>query len=181
MVLPGHLAGGYLAAHAVLFVMHPALPASDLALLAAIGTLAGEAPDIDLFFFYLAWRPGKKHAVRNHRDYITHAPIAWLTVCMVLGAIGCLLDSAFIETLAAVIFAGTWSHFIFDSIEYGVHWLWPFSNKRFCLRELPDAEPKGRPGTFAYYFDFIRRFYFKNITSYCEIAVTAYAAYVFLR
>ena len=73
MVLPGHLAGGYLASRAVLFLTHATFTPVQTATLLVIGTLAGEAPDIDFIFFYFNQRSKTSKKVAEHRDYFTHA------------------------------------------------------------------------------------------------------------
>jgi len=133
MVLPGHIAGGYLAAEAILLLAHPALPASQLTALLIIGTLAGEAPDIDLIWFYLEHRFNKTVNVEGHRDYVTHAPLVWVIISLIIAVIGMAAHSVFTEYIGWMILAGSMSHFILDSIEYGVTWLWPLTNKNMLF------------------------------------------------
>ncbi|MDE2037948.1 MAG: metal-dependent hydrolase [Patescibacteria group bacterium] len=176
MVLPGHLAGGYLAAKALLAAAHASFTPSQTAALLAIGTLAGELPDIDLAFFYVAHVIRKDGTKDSHRDHITHAPAFWLAVSLVIAAAGYAAGSSFVAFIGWIVLAGTWSHFILDSIEYGIRWLWPFSDKRFCLREVPEAQIDGVKGSLTYYWRYIAdRRHLGRVTFYAEIAVTAAA------
>ncbi len=182
MVLPGHIAGGYLATTALLSLSHGALTPLESNILLSIGTLAGEGPDIDVLIFWFMRRQSAEAKKKDgHRDYITHIPFAWLIGCFVISAVGFAIGSPFIEYLGAVIFCGAVSHFILDSIEYGIKWLWPFSDRRFCIKTSPQFDMKKEPGSFAYYAEYVRKFYIKSPTFYVEILVTALAVFVALR
>jgi hypothetical protein len=54
MVLPGHLAGGYIATTIVLSLLPASIQFStgQLTTLYIVGILSGEIPDIDLLLFY---------------------------------------------------------------------------------------------------------------------------------
>lgn len=180
MVLPGHIAGGYIAARAVLFVAHASFPPEQTAALLVIGTLAGELPDIDLLFFYFNQRSRTSRKISGHREYITHAPLFWLVISLIIAGIGWLIGSAFVQFIGWMIWAGTWSHFILDSIEYGVRWLWPFSDRRFALRQRPEIRIAARPGTPAHHWEYVRHHYFKMWSFYAEILVTLAGIWLFL-
>lgn len=180
MVLPGHLAGGYLAALTVLTIGDPSLTATQVSALLAIGTISGDGPDIDLFLYYFNQR--SKHPSTNpngHRHYITHTPAFWLGLSLSIVGCGLLADSTFVQYIGWVILAGSWSHLLLDSIEFGVRWLWPFTEKRFSLlpgHEVVINQPKG---TLSYYWEMITKTAFRNVTFYAEIIVTAIAIVVF--
>jgi hypothetical protein len=240
MVLPGHIAGGYLATYALLAVAHSVAPASlatfsqnEILAFYIIGMIAGELPDIDLFWFYLENRrslsfPRRRESSvepqsnvsgitldsrspevatpvdglrgndkRNHREHITHLPLFWLCVSVVICLIGLVFNSAFIYFASFVILAGILSHFIFDSIEHGICWLWPFSKKRYCLlsmsglpirssneaKESIDEVPRGSTsrdqiGGLTYYWKYILSTYIKSPTFIAEVVVTAVALIV---
>jgi len=141
MILPGHLAGGYLATHALLFLAPATFSPTEVYALYAIGIIASDSPDIDLLWFYFENKKyeknqklnhgevenGKasKHPKANHREHITHTPIFWLIVSAIIAFIGYIFNSSFTEFGALVILAGSWSHLIFDSIVFGVCWFWP--------------------------------------------------------
>ncbi len=180
MVLPGHLAGGYLAAQLVLAIGHPAFSGPEVAALSLIGILAGELPDIDLVWLNLQHRRHasgvRKHTpTTNHREYITHVPFFWLIVSFLVVTLGAVADSMFTQYVGWIILAGTWSHFLLDSIEHGVPWLSPFSHKRFCLKDKPEVPLNNKPGTLASHWEFITKHYTKNITFFAEILIVVVA------
>ena len=178
MVLPGHLAGGYLAARAVLFLAHASFSPGQTAALLVIGTLAGEAPDIDLLFFYFNQRSKASKKVAEHRDYFTHAPSVWLILSLAIVASGFIFGSSFVRSIGWIILAGSFSHFILDSLEHGIRWLWPFSKRSFALLK---SEPKGattaRAGTFKYYWQLMTGPYLESWTVWLEIIVTLAAVW----
>ena len=178
MVLPGHLAGGYIATTALLAVFHPDFSIVQTNILLIIGTLAGELPDIDLLKLYVDNKPNDKktngkHTTDNHHSYITHAPFFWLIISLIIVACGFIAHSIFTQYIGWLIISGTWTHFIFDSIEFDVRWLWPFSNKYYSLIKREHTKNiTARPGTFLNYIQFITQEYVKSITFWLEIIVT---------
>lgn len=181
MVLPGHLAGGYLTATALLAVFSPDLSITQTNALLIIGTIAGELPDIDLLFFNIAHRLHHKkikngedsNVIKSHRDYITHMPIFWLIISLIIVIIGEILNSSFIIYMGWIILGGTWSHLILDSIEYGILWLAPLSKKNYALAKSITPEPIAyRQGSVMQHFHFIITTYWKNYTFWLEIMVT---------
>lgn len=177
MVLPGHLAGGYLATRALLSLSHAAFTPTQITALLIIGTLAGDGPDIDLLWFSFKHRILRIEEEDDHREYITHAPIFWLVLSLIIVGIGYLAGSQFTEFIGWAILGGSWSHLIFDSIEYGVIWLWPFSKKRYCLRNVTEPEDLGEQGSIRRYWNYIVRVYPTRITFYAEILIFLIALY----
>jgi len=170
-----------LAARAVLFFANAVLSPVQTASLLAIGTLAGEAPDIDLIFFYFNQRSATSKKMDSHRSYPTHAPMAWLIACLAVVLGGHIAGSAFAELVGWMILAGSWSHFTLDSIEYGIRWLWPFTNRRFCLKEVPEFVSDKPSGTLSYYWALVTTAYLKQITFYFEIAIVLAALWAAFR
>lgn len=181
MVLPGHLAGGYLATSAILSLIPLTLSPTETTSLLIIGTLAGELPDIDLAIFYLISRKKKPQKGDTHRKFLTHIPLFWLLIFIPIALIGFIFKSPFIVIMALIIFAGTLTHLIFDSIDYGIQWLKPFSEKRFALYPYvpEDTQSLTISQTFIYYFKYIKNDYFKQKTSLIELIVTLIALIVF--
>jgi len=175
MVLPGHLAGGYLATKAIVAIFQPALNSSQVIWLYLIGTLAGELPDIDIAWFYLTRIVFKTNSKENHREHATHAPLLWLALSLIIAAAGYILKDIFVQYIGWTILVGTWSHFILDSIEYGIRWLWPFSDKRLCFREVPDADIDAPKGSLSYYWEFVTGHYPRRLTFCAEIIVVVVA------
>ena len=193
MVLPGHLAGGYLAATVLLAIFHPDLSTNQINCLLIIGTLAGELPDIDLIFFNLAHRKYQKNITQNtlksdykiinsHRNYITHIPFFWLLISLAIVIIGQIFNSIFTEYLGWTILVGTWSHLILDSIEYGILWLSPFSKKIYAIKEntLQGNTPH-RQGSLIQHFHFVITTYWKIYTFWIEIAISIVALIVLFK
>ena len=191
MVLPGHLAGGYLAAATLLSVLHPDFSTTQINTLLLIGTLAGELPDIDLFFFN--WKHRKDTVVENnsndnesHRNYITHVPLFWLLISLIIILSGYALNlvsinSTFIQWTGWIILIGTWSHLILDSIEYGIRWLSPISKKRYALKtKIVQEKIVGKSGSLLQYFHYLIKIYWKSWTFPLEILISMIAIAVFL-
>ncbi|HTK33150.1 MAG TPA: metal-dependent hydrolase [Candidatus Paceibacterota bacterium] len=186
MVLPGHLAGGYLAATAMLSFFQPSLSPHETAALLIIGTIAGDLPDIDLIFFYLKHRKDRteKHPTsesESHRNYITHIPFFWFVLSLLISLIGTLFDSTLIMYAGLVIFGGTWSHLILDSIDYGIRWIAPLSQRRYALKkEIPKQISTDRPGSLMQYIHFILQTYWRMPTFWAEIGITIFTLHIVL-
>jgi hypothetical protein len=178
MVLPGHLAGGYLAARALMALSNPALSRPEINALYIITILAAEAPDLDLIRFFFEHRSLKLQKTDSHRKYASHAPAAWLFGSFVIVLAGYLLGIPFVSYAGLAVLCGSWSHFILDSVEYGIMWLWPFSKKMFALRYPVQEEIDEQIGTISYYWQFIKKYYCKYITFYLELIVIAVAVWV---
>jgi hypothetical protein len=180
MVLPGHIGGGYLTARLVLLLAHATFSPTQTAILLLIGTLAGEAPDIDIALYYFNRRSQTSKKVDEHRDYPTHAPLVWLVLCLIIVAIGYAFSLPFLECIGWVILAGSWSHLILDSIEYGIPWLWPFDKKWYSMRKIQPKKIITAPkGTLKSYWQFTFGPYLEGWTVYFEIAITLVAVWTF--
>jgi hypothetical protein len=180
MILPGHIAGGYLATRALLSLSHTTLPPTEITALLVIGTLAGEGPDIDLIWYSFRHRVLKSQFNDDHRKYVTHTPFLWLLACLIVVFFGWLTNSVFTEFIGCATLAGSWSHLMFDSINHGVMWLWPFSAKLFSLTDDPDPEVPGEPGTIKRYWNLIIMAHPKQATFYVEIIVTLFGIFALL-
>lgn len=189
MVLPGHLAGGYIATTVVLSLLPASVQFStdQLTILYIVGILSGEIPDIDLLLFYFLKKKNKDQSKNNHREFITHVPLFWFIISLIIFSLGFLLDSKFIEVIALLLLAGTLSHFVFDSIEYGIRWIEPFSKKRLSLfkdtvkTNINNVDEKNLTiGSIPYYWNYIKTSYIKSSTIYFEITVVIIAIIIFL-
>jgi hypothetical protein len=178
MVLPGHLAGGYLAARWLLAVFHPGFSQIEIDSLLIVGTLAGDLPDIDLAWYSFKHLVLKSQENDDHRQYISHSPLIWLGISSLVVLFGLIAGSIFTQFIGWMILCGTWSHFILDSIEHGVMWLWPISKKKLYLRDAPDPDLPGQKGGIKWYWDYIIKVYPYRITLYAEIVVTLAAIYL---
>jgi hypothetical protein len=191
MVLPGHIAGGYLAARGLLAFFHPGFDILETNALLVVGMLAAELPDIDLIRFYFEHKadssnrkndPNNKNNSDSHRDYITHAPFLWMVISLAIAATGYICGWIFISWIGWMVLSGTLSHFILDSLEHGVMWLWPSSSKRFVLKkDGPIDDVDARPGSPAHHARYIVQVYPKTLTFWFEIIITVLALLVFFK
>lgn len=185
MVLPGHLAGGYLAARAVLDLAPAAasLSPTQTAILIVIGTIFGDSPDIDLLFYYFNQKSSRPDMDENgHRHYVTHTPAFWLALSLAIAAAGYIAGSIFVQFIGWMVLAGSWTHLLLDSIEFGVRWLWPLTSRRFSLMKgSPDPEIDAPKGSLSYYRIYLLKTSFRNVTFYAELLVTALALWIAFR
>jgi LexA-binding, inner membrane-associated putative hydrolase len=173
---PGHLAGGYLAAYGLLKLAHPALDPSQTNTLLFLGALFGFAPDLDTFIAFVrskAWVIEKGGV--NHRTFVTHAPLLWLAIGLAIFLLG---HDPFTKMVGMVIWLGSWSHFALDSLQYGIMWLWPFSNEVYALadREIRTNIPDH---SFWGYWTKFLLWYAHRLSFYLEILVVLSALFIF--
>ena len=182
MIFPGHIAGGYLAAKAVLAVAAShgvTFTPEQVTALLTISTIAGERPDIDILFFFLHHKYSRGSEKReNHRTFITHVPVFWLAIALLIIGGGWIGDSQFTELFGLLILAGTWTHFFLDSFEYGIRWLWPFSDRRFAMRQIIEPDISAPQGTVAHYRELISKVWNKRLTYVLEVIVVVGAIVV---
>lgn len=179
MVLPGHIAGGYLAAYGVLHALHPALTGAQLRMLFWWGAFFGIAPDFDYLRLIIMQRTLMFSRMEQHREFVTHTPIFWL---LLSGGIFFLSDSLFFHYFALIVLVGSWSHLVLDSLEYGIMWLWPLSSRRFALHPMRAASRQSR-GDFASYWWSVIRNQVRDLpwTFYGEIIIVLIGIWVMLR
>lgn len=190
MVLPGHLAGGYLATTALISLTGWSFSINELNTLYIIGALAGEIPDIDLFAFYFENKFKTQSKEENgdkshtHRKYFTHTPLFWIIASLSISILGMLFSSIFTFAIGLVILVGTMSHFILDSIDYGITWLKPFSQKRFSIfpmETIVKHSPNEIVGSLSYYWNYLKSTYLKQATFYAEFLITVIALYFLIK
>ncbi len=172
MLLPGHIAFGYLASKAALHSIDLPAHEADIALL--IGVISSVAPDLDLLYFFLRKRSLKLQDDSSHRTLLSHAPLLWLASAIALALFG---QSEFWIAVGLAIWAGSWSHFAGDSIEYGIMWLWPFSKRQFSLRKISEAGPseKSLP---RFYWRYFCDIYARNWTFWMEVTIICLAIFI---
>ena len=132
MVLPGHIAAGYLTALGVVTLSGLTLTPNEQITLLTLGALLGDGPDLDVFFSFLKKKTTSVTALTGHRDHITHIPLLWLAIGLFIFL---LTDSNFGKVLGLLLWLCPWSHFVCDSIfsSVGIGWLKPFSKKEYTL------------------------------------------------
>ncbi len=180
MLPPGHIAAGFLTAKALLHFSHASLTAAQQNNLLWWGMFFGFIPDWDTF---VTFAREKAFVVRNpekndHRNYISHAPVLWMIAGLLVYI---LASSEYWKMWGLLLWLGSWSHFLLDSIEYGIMWLWPFTKKRFALRESVSIKVNiSTTGFFGYWLEFLKA-YSKVVTFYIEFFVIILAIVIFLK
>lgn len=178
MLPPGHIAAGYLTGYALLKFAHPALDAQQQTQLLWWSAFFGFAPDIDVFFVFFTTHSllvaGDKDV--NHRKYFTHAPVLWLLAGIVIYFFA---SSVYVKYFGLLFWLASWSHFVLDSIEHGVMWLWPFSNKVFALKSQGVRKVIPEKNFLKHSLQFLK-FYTTRLSFYLEALIIIIAFAVLL-
>lgn len=131
MLPPGHAAAGILVAAVINKYFGLNLTPHEQKIMLGVGALFAFIPDLDMFYaFFRVGRfiqPVKKI---NHRKFITHTPLFWIMVGI---SVFYFNQNPFGFILALTIAFSAISHLFFDSLEYGVMWLWPFSKNQYAM------------------------------------------------
>ena len=176
MLPPGHIAGAYLATSAVLLLTHPVVSPEQMQNLVFIGIFFGIAPDLDFFYGFTSqnvWTiPNDKF---DYKKSLSHAPLLWL---LLAALIYFLARDSYLKEVGLLIWAGSWTHFLLDSIDNGVMWLYPFTIKRYALflkeKKYVTVETKFFP-----FWIGLVRWYAKNMVSFwLEVATIVIAGVV---
>lgn len=131
MLPPAHIAGGYLVTRLFFVMAKPEVTGAEEKLLLGIGMFFGVAPDLDMFWAFVRTKSMKFGNV-DHRAFCTHAPITWLLPSLLYII---LASSPFHENAGIVALIGALSHFILDSVQYGIMWMWPVSRTFYALKD----------------------------------------------
>ena len=176
MLPSGHFAAGYLISTALVKMTEANLSVSQSNIVILVGILGAIAPDIDLIYYFIRKKKGKLRKDESHRFYLTHAPLLWLLLGLGIYSVG---KNDFWQMIGLVVWIGSWSHFILDSIEFGVPWFWPLSKKLIALKKIPDIEIKNA-GIIKSQWEFITKVYPRMMTSFVEVLIIAFALITFL-
>lgn len=161
----GHIAFSYI----LCFVLSRILnltPDANLNYLFLIGLIASIIPDLDTWILFYKYKSLKFQAEDSHRRYISHAPLVWIFTSLLIYFIS---TNDFVKYAGLFILVGSMSHFIGDSFEYGIMWLWPFSKKQFSMHKIPKENFRENEPLLSYYWKFFSKIYVKNWTFYIEI------------
>ncbi|MCR4328603.1 MAG: metal-dependent hydrolase [Patescibacteria group bacterium] len=178
----GHIATGYLVGRIVSFYANAPSEYADLFVFG--GIIAGTIPDIDFIPFFIKHRALKLVRGSSHRNYITHTPVLWFILGLCIYFLN--YDSP-VRYFGIILWLGTWSHFLGDSLEYGIRWLWPFTNTYYSVYPNPSA-PKlseiaasihSPEGSIPFYFEYLRVVYFKSRVCWLECSVIIIALFFF--
>ncbi len=161
MLPPGHIAAGYLVAQEFISVTKPQLDPFHIKALLFAGMFLGFAPDLD--FFYAFWKV-KSFTIQNdeinHRHFLSHAPVVWLVAGFLIYFLS---TSVFFKSLGLLVWLGSWSHFALDSMQYGIMWFWPFSNKTYAVGSIGKKTGLQEKHFIKYWLKFLH-WYAKNLT-----------------
>lgn len=153
MLPPGHIAGGYLVGTLIQSVIHRFFPGVETPNLPLLGVIFGTIPDFDYFytFFKYSFTPDSEGS--NHRNYPSHVPWIWLLISVIF----CYFFPERIFTWL-MLWLGSWTHFMLDSLQFGIMWAWPLSEKRFALRSFTKRPAKSHTGFFSYWWNFLSHY-----------------------
>jgi len=180
MLPPGHIGFGYIVTEALLKFTHPELTHDQSNQLLLWGMFWAFAPDLDFFYAFVKEKAlvVKDWKYNNHRDFVSHAPVLWLLAGL---AVYFLSHDAYIKLVGLLIWLGSWSHFLMDSIEDGVMWLWPLSQKKFALRQV-ESMSVNKPEFWGYWVEFVKVYCTKKrVVFYLEVLVIISALIIYFR
>jgi inner membrane protein len=89
------------------------------------------APDLDMLYFHLI--DGRR---TPHHDYVTHWPLFWLAVALLLVVVAVTTRKVSLPVIFAYS-AGTFLHMVMDSVAAPIHWLLPFHPQTIELVTIP--------------------------------------------
>lgn len=134
MVLPSHVAGGYVAI-SVIDSIYPNLGFGSGGLLLA-GLVGSVLPDIDFVFFKY---------VKDHHNSWLHTPIFWIILYVIVFIIGIVVQNNGIIIYNTAFLIGTITHLFLDWFSgrtAGIRISYPFSIKVFSLYPLNPQKGK---------------------------------------
>ena len=170
MLPPGHIAAGFLTAKVLLHFTHPQLTHAEQTNLLWWGMFFSFAPDLDNFVAFAKvkgwwYKPGTDNSI--HRKFYSHIPILWLTAGLLIYFFA---SNVFVKEIGLLVWLGSWSHFILDSIDYGVMWLWPLNNEVWAIRNRGVKIQVPGNGFFQYWRNMVM-LYTRSWTFYTELAI----------
>ncbi len=181
MLPTGHVAAGFLTAEVLLKIAKPDLPTGQIQQLLWWGVFFGFAPDLDVFYFFLKHKTllvsPSNVGEDNHRKFWSHAPFYWLVAGLLIFLLS---GSLYWKYVGLLLWLGSWSHFLLDSIEYGIPWLSPFSQKLFALKNQGIKLVISESNFFRHSLGFLK-LYSKRLSFYLEVLIILSAIFVFLK
>lgn len=178
MLPPGHIAGGYLTSKLLQKALPYTFTTREKKILSFCGAFFGFMPDLDFFY---AFAKAKSWIIStemiDHRTFLTHTPLPW----MILGLlVFTLAKKPFAKAIGLLLWLGTWSHLILDSIEHGVRWLWPFSKHLYAIAGVVERIDT-RSAFVSFWGSFLTWYATHSITFYFEGIIILVALYVFYK
>ena len=178
MLPTGHIAAGFLTAFGVIKILKPDLGPHQVNQLCMMGAFWGFAPDLDVFYSFAKQKSllVSHSGTPIHRKFFFHAPMVWLILGLSIFLFG---SSVYLKTFGLIVWLASWSHFVLDSIEYGIMWLWPWKRKIYALWRAGEAWRIEEKNFFKHSFKFLY-FYSKRISFYLEIVIILSALIILL-
>lgn len=179
MLPPGHIAAGYLVAKIIISATKPAFSINEINWLLWSGAFFGFAPDLDMFYAFWKVKSFRHSGEKfNHRQFITHTPIIWLSAGLFVALLG---RTLFWKYLGIIICLSAWSHLFLDSFYMGVRWLYPFNKKFYAIKQAGINETNVATGFFNHWWNLIKQYYQHNTgVLYTEIVLILLALIVVL-
>lgn len=180
MLPPGHVAGGYLTAYALIKLTHPALDQQHIDSLLLTGAFLGFAPDLDSFYaFYKVKSFTIQNNQVNHRGFLSHTPFVWLIAGLLIYFLS---SNEFIKYIGLLVWLGPWSHFALDSFSHGVKWLWPLNDKFYALQDPGKSKGLEQKGFTQYWFKFLFNYTHKRKSTFiAEVLIILTALIIFFK
>jgi membrane-bound metal-dependent hydrolase YbcI (DUF457 family) len=178
MLPPGHIAAGFLTAKALLHFSHANFTPVQQAQLVWWGMLFGFIPDIDTF---IAFAKEKAFMVKdqknNHRKQFTHAPVLWLLAGLVVILFA---PNLYWRYVGILLWLGSWSHFLLDTIQYGIMWLWPLSKQVYAIKDREQDFHIEQNTFFGFWWTFVK-YYAKTLSFFLEVIIIVSAFIVYFK
>jgi len=182
MLPTGHIAGGYLVVQTMLALAHPALSVVEQQQLLLWGMFFGFAPDLDMFWVFIKTKRFVASDEISHREFWSHAPILWFLGGLAVFFFGLMRQNIFIEYLGIVVWLGSWSHFLFDTIQQGVMWLWPWGRKPLALLDQGVRDNIPLQAFVSYWIKSVKFYVTRFVVSFVlELTVITVALLVYFR
>ena len=177
MLPPGHIAAGFLTAQALLAFTDHSFSSVQMAQLSFIGAFFRFAPDLDCFYsFFRLKRFTITDDDPSHRKYYSHAPMLWLITGLVIWFFA---SDPFLKYTGLLVWLGSWSHFLLDTIQHGVMWAWPFTSNIFAIKDRGMKFHIAETKFFPFWFQFVKLYMTKAALSfYIEIAIILVALFI---
>lgn len=182
MLPPGHIAGGFLVAKALLVLTHPALLAIEQQHLLWWGMFFGFAPDLDTFAVFIKLKRFVASDDVSHRKFWSHAPVVWLMGGLIVFIFGLTRSSLFLEYLGIIVWLCSWSHFAFDTIQHGVMWLWPWGREPLAFFDQGIKDNIPLQAFLSYWVKSVKFYMTRLAISFClELVIIFVALFVYFR
>ncbi len=169
MLPTGHIAAGLLTTQAALKIFKPEISGIEAQQLLWWGVFWSFAPDLDTFWAFFKAKSFYYNKKDNsvHRRFYTHIPLLWLIVGLVIFILS---PTAYWKTFGLILWAGSFSHFLLDSIEYGVMWLWPFNKELWAFKNRGIKVQINSSSFWGFWITFLK-FYITRVTFIFEIVI----------